>query len=81
MQISHHAQQRINQRVISRRVMDFALSHGRIEGAKGIFRAFVENVRPRYRLVFCPLDLAKLPKFRVDSCARFGLSLRPGSTN
>ena len=34
MRISHHAEQRTNQRGTSRRMMDFTLRHGRIEGPK-----------------------------------------------
>lgn len=36
MQISHHAEQRVNQRGISRRLMNFTLRHGRVEGAKRV---------------------------------------------
>jgi RNA binding exosome subunit len=36
MHISHHADQRMNQRGISRRLVEFALRHGRIEGNKHI---------------------------------------------
>lgn len=36
MHISHHAGQRMNQRGISRRIVDFALRHGRLEGDKHI---------------------------------------------
>ena len=36
MHISHHADQRMNQRGISRRLDEFALRHGRIEGNKHI---------------------------------------------
>lgn len=36
MQVSRHADQRMNQRGISRRLMDFTLRHGRIEGDKRV---------------------------------------------
>lgn len=36
MHISHHAGQRMNQRGISRRIVDFTLRHGRVEGDKRI---------------------------------------------
>ena len=36
MQISHHASQRMNQRGISRRLLEFALRHGRIDGDKHV---------------------------------------------
>jgi Domain of unknown function (DUF4258) len=36
MHISQHADQRMNQRGISRRLVDFTLRHGRVEGDKHI---------------------------------------------
>lgn len=36
MQITHRAGQRMNQRGISRRILDFTLRHGRVEGDKHI---------------------------------------------
>ena len=36
MHISHHADQRMNQRGISRRLVDFTRRHGRLEGAKRV---------------------------------------------
>ena len=36
MHITHHASQRMNQRGISRRILDFTLRHGRVEGDKHI---------------------------------------------
>jgi hypothetical protein len=34
MHLSHHAEQRLNQRGIPRRLVDFALRHGRVDGSK-----------------------------------------------
>jgi hypothetical protein len=36
MHVSYHAAQRMNQRGISRRLMEFTLHHGRIEGNKRV---------------------------------------------
>ncbi|HZF24876.1 MAG TPA: DUF4258 domain-containing protein [Steroidobacteraceae bacterium] len=36
MQISQHADQRMNQRGISRRLVEFTLRHGRVEGDKHV---------------------------------------------
>jgi hypothetical protein len=36
MQITRHASQRMNQRGISRRLLEFALRHGRLDGDKRI---------------------------------------------
>lgn len=36
MHISHHADQRMNQRGISRRLVEFTLRHGRIEGDRHV---------------------------------------------
>lgn len=61
MQISHHADQRLNQRGISRRLMAFTLRHGRIEGNKRVLdrkesRRIIEELSEELRLARCALD-------------------------
>ncbi len=55
MRISHHADQRMNQRGISRRLMDFTLRHGRVEGGKRVLdrkesRRIIESLNEELRL-------------------------------
>jgi hypothetical protein len=55
MQISQHAGQRMNQRGISRRLLDFTLRHGRVEGDKHIIdrnesRRIIETLTEELRL-------------------------------
>ena len=45
MHLSHHAEQRLNQRGIPRRLVDFALRHGRVEGHNTLITAY--NLRFR----------------------------------
>jgi hypothetical protein len=55
MHISRHADQRMNQRGISRRLVDFTLRYGRIEGDKHILdrnesRRLIEELNEQLRL-------------------------------
>ena len=61
MHISQHAGQRMNQRGISRRLVDFALRHGRIEGDKHILdrnesRRIIDELEEELRLAKRALD-------------------------
>lgn len=61
MQISHHAEQRVNQRGISRRLMDFTLRHGRVEGAKRVLdrqesKRIIQSLMEELRLARQILD-------------------------
>ena len=61
MHISQHAGQRMNQRGISRRLVDFALRHGRIEGDKHILdrnesRRLIDALEEELRLAKRALD-------------------------
>jgi hypothetical protein len=61
MYISHHAGQRMNQRGISRRLVDFALRHGRIEGDKRVLdrnesRRLIEVLTEELRLAKRVMD-------------------------
>lgn len=61
MQISHHADQRMNQRGISRRLMDFTLRHGRVEGNKRVLdrkesRRIIESLTEELRLARQAMD-------------------------
>jgi len=61
MHISQHAGQRMNQRGISRRLVDFALRHGRIEGDKHILdrnesRRVIDELQEELRLAKRALD-------------------------
>lgn len=55
MHISRHADQRMNQRGISRRLIEFALRHGRVEGDKHVLdrkesRRIIESLTEQLRL-------------------------------
>lgn len=55
MHISHHADLRMNQRGISRRLIEFTLSHGRVEGDKRVLdrkesRRIIESLTEQLRL-------------------------------
>lgn len=61
MHISHHADQRMNQRGISRRLMDFTLRHGRVEGNKRVLdrkesRRIIESLTEEPRLARQAMD-------------------------
>jgi hypothetical protein len=61
MQISHHAAQRMSQRGISRRLVDFALRHGRIEGDKRVLdrnesRRLIDDLEEELRLAKRVMD-------------------------
>jgi hypothetical protein len=61
MHISQHVGQRMNQRGISRRLVDFALRHGRIEGDKHILdrnesRRIIDELEEELRLAKRALD-------------------------
>lgn len=61
MQISHHATQRLSQRGISRRLMDFTLRYGRVEGDKRILdrkesRRIIEILNEELRLARQAMD-------------------------
>jgi len=61
MQISHHAGRRMNQRGISRRLVDFALRYGRIEGNKHVLdrnesRRLIEALEEELRLAKRVMD-------------------------
>lgn len=61
MHISHHASQRMNQRGISGRLVEFARRHGRIEGNKRVLdrnesRRLLEDLNEELRLVKRVLD-------------------------
>ena len=61
MQVSHHAIQRMNQRGISRRLMDFTLRYGRIEGNKRVLdrkesRRVIEVLTEELRLARQAMD-------------------------
>jgi len=61
MHISQHAQQRMNQRGISRRLVDFTLRHGRVEGDKHVLdrdesRRLIDALTEELRLAKRVLD-------------------------
>ena len=61
MHISQHADQRMNQRGISRRLVEFALRHGRIEGNKHVLdrnesRRIIEQLEEELRLAKRVMD-------------------------
>jgi arginase family enzyme len=61
MHISRHADQRMNQRGISRRLVDFALRHGRVEGDKHVLdrnesRRLIDALEEELRLAKRVLD-------------------------
>jgi len=61
MHITHHAGQRMNQRGISRRILDFTLRHGRVEGDKHIVdrnesRRIIERLNEELRVAKQILD-------------------------
>ena len=61
MHISQHADQRLNQRGISRRLVDFTLRHGRVDGDKYVLDdneslRLIEKLREDLRLAQRVLD-------------------------
>jgi len=61
MHISQHADQRMNQRGISRRLVEFTLKHGRIEGDKHVLdrneaRRIIEVLTEELRLAKRVMD-------------------------
>jgi hypothetical protein len=61
VRVSRHAGQRMNQRGISRRLVDFALRHGRVEGNKHILdrnesRRVIDALMEELRLAKRALD-------------------------
>jgi hypothetical protein len=61
MHISQHADQRMNQRGISRRLVDFTLRHGRVDGDKHILdrnesRRLIDALEEELRLAKRVLD-------------------------
>jgi len=61
MHLSHHAGQRMNQRGISRRLVEFTLRHGRVEGDKHVLdrqtsRRLIEELHEELRLAKQVLD-------------------------
>jgi hypothetical protein len=61
MQISHHAAQRMRQRGIPQRLVDFALRHGRIEGDKRVLdrnesRRLIDDLKEELRLAMRVMD-------------------------
>ena len=61
VRVSQHAGQRMNQRGISRRLVDFALRHGRVEGNKHILdrnesRRLIDALMEELRLAKRALD-------------------------
>ena len=61
MRISHHAAERMSQRGISRRLIDFALRHGRIEGNKRVLdrnesRRLIDDLKEELRLAMRVMD-------------------------
>jgi hypothetical protein len=61
MTLTRHAEQRMNQRGIPRRLVDFALRYGRIEGDKHVMdrretRRLVDDLREQLRIALHVLD-------------------------
>ena len=61
MHISHHADQRMNQRGISRRLVEFTLRHGRIDGDRRVLdrnesRHVIERLTEELRLARQVMD-------------------------
>jgi len=61
MHISQHAHQRMNQRGISRRLVDFTLRHGRVDGDKHVLdrnesRRLIDELEEELRLARRVLD-------------------------
>ena len=61
MHISHHAAQRMRQRGIPQRLVDFALRHGRIEGDKCVLdrnesRRLIDALKEELRLAMRVMD-------------------------
>jgi hypothetical protein len=61
MNISQHADQRMNQRGIPRRLVDFTLRHGRVEGDKHVLdrnelHELIEQLKEELRLAKRVLD-------------------------
>ncbi len=71
MHISQHAGQRMNQRGISRRLIDFTLRHGRIEGDKHVLdrnesRRLIDSLTEELRLAKRILDKGGLTVVEGD---------------
>ena len=61
MHLSHHAAERLNQRGISRRLVDFALRHGRVDGDKHVLdrnesRRIIATLEEELRLAKRAMD-------------------------
>ena len=61
MHITHHAAQRMSQRGIPRRLVDFALRHGRVEGDKRVLdrnesRRLIDSLTEELRLAKRVMD-------------------------
>ena len=61
VRVSRHAGQRMNQRGISRRLVDFALRHGRVEGNKHI----LDRIASR-RVIDALMEELRLAKRALD---------------
>jgi hypothetical protein len=61
MHITHHAAQRMRQRGIPQRLIDFALRHGRVEGNKRVLdrnesRRLIDDLKEELRLAMRVMD-------------------------
>ena len=71
MQISQHADKRMNQRGISRRLVDFTLRHGRVDGNKHILdrnesRRLIDELEEELRLAKRVLDKGGVTVVETD---------------
>jgi hypothetical protein len=81
MQISHHAGQRMSQRGISRRLVEFTLRHGRIDGDKHVLdrdasRRLIDELNEELRLAKRVLDKGGVTVVEGDATVITTYSLR-----
>lgn len=71
MTISRHADQRMNQRGIPRRLLDFTLRHGRIEGDRHVLdrretRRVIDELHEQLRLALQVMDKGGVTVVEAD---------------
>lgn len=82
MHLSQHVGQRMSQRGISRRLVDLALRHGRIEGDKHVLdrnavRRLIDELNEELRLAKQALDKGGLTVVAADATVVTAYNLRP----
>jgi len=82
MHISQHAQQRMNQRGISGRLIEFTLRHGRIDGDKHVLdrntsRRLIDELEEELRLAKQVLDKGGVTVVEGEATVITAYNLRP----